>query len=100
MLRTSKWYSWNASGAAGEMHRFRIIRDREHRDDDAMIAPIYREGPPWYCLVCCSQNEEHRGRCGYCNLPKGDWSCDQCGRKNLKADTECPECGTSKPDDE
>ena len=77
---------------------YRILRDRSHRDDDALIAPIVVHGAVWYCGACGEDNQDDDVFCWYCTAPMGSWVCD-CGRRNGKGDGECSECGREKPEE-
>lgn len=79
------------------MSHFRILRDRGHRDDDALIAPCH-EWKPWDCLVCLHTIDDGGLFCPICSAERGDWLCERCGHKNKKRSPECEECGTPKPE--
>jgi transcription elongation factor Elf1 len=76
------------------MH-WRIVRDRGHRDGDALIAPVV--DTTWDCPVCGEENVE-RATCWQCTAERTDWVCP-CGRKNRKGDTECSDCGSERPEE-
>ena len=79
--------------------RYRIVRDRSHRDDDVMIVPVYTEGPPWRCAIDGEENGDDWGRCMFCNHERGTWRCNSCDHLNPDRADECEGCGNQKPED-